>query len=32
MNKKVSLREIVATKIGFALLLAGYYWTWARSD
>lgn len=32
MNKKVSLREIVATKIGFALLLTGYYWTWARSD
>lgn len=32
MKQKVSLREIVATKILFAVLLAGYYWMWSRSD
>ena len=32
MNKKVSLRELVADKIVFALLLAVYYWMWARND
>lgn len=32
MNKKVSLKEIVATKILFAVLLVFEYWLWARSD
>ena len=32
MNKKVSLRELVADKIVFALLIAVYYWMWARND
>lgn len=32
MNKKVSLREMVADKILFAVILAAYYWMWARSD
>ena len=30
--KKVSLRELVADKIVFAILIAGYYWMWARND
>ena len=30
--KKVSLRELVADKIIFAVLLAVYYWMWARND
>ena len=30
--KKVSLREIVADKIIFAILIALYYWMWARND
>lgn len=30
--KKVSLRELVADKIVFAILLAVYYWMWARND
>ena len=30
--KKVSLREIVADKIVFAVLIAIYYWMWARKD
>ena len=30
--KKVSLRELVADKIIFAVLIAVYYWTWARND
>lgn len=30
--KKVSLREIVADKIVFAILIALYYWMWARND
>lgn len=32
MKKKVSILEIVATKIVIALLVAGYYWMWIRSD
>ena len=32
MNKKVSLREIVGTKIIYAIILASYYWMWARTD
>lgn len=32
MNKKVSLKEIVGTKIIFAVLLVTYYWMWARTD
>ncbi len=32
MNKKVSILEIVATKIIIAILIAGYYWMWSRSD
>lgn len=30
--KKVSLQELVADKIIFAVLLAMYYWMWARND
>lgn len=30
--KKVSLRELVADKIIFAVLIAVYYWMWARND
>ena len=30
--KKVSLRELVADKILFAVLVAIYYWMWARND
>ncbi len=30
--KKVSLRELVADKIIFAVLLAVYYWMWTRND
>ena len=32
MNKKVSLREIVGTKIIYAIILVSYYWMWARTD
>ena len=32
MKKKVSLRELVADKIVFAVLIAVYYWMWARND
>ena len=32
MNKKVSLREIVADNILFAAILGVYYWMWARND
>ena len=32
MKAKVTLKEIVGTKIVFALLLACYYWMWARRD
>ena len=30
MKGKVTLKELVGTKIIYALLLVGYYWTWAR--
>ena len=30
--KKVSLRELVADKIIFSILIAMYYWMWARND
>ena len=30
--KKVSLREIVADKIVFAIQIVLYYWMWARND
>ena len=32
MNKKVSLKEIVGTKIVYAIFLTSYYWMWARTD
>ena len=32
MNSKVTLKEIVGTKIVYAALLACYYWMWARRD
>lgn len=32
MKKKVSLRECVGTKIIYAVLVAFYYWMWARRD
>lgn len=32
MNKKVSLKEIVGTKVIFAVMIASYYWMWARTD
>ena len=32
MKSKVTLKEIVATKIIYALLLACYYWMWARRE
>ena len=32
MNKKVSLKEIVGTKIVYAIILTSYYWMWVRSD
>lgn len=32
MKKMVSLREIVATKIVYAVILVSYYWMWARTD
>lgn len=32
MKSKVTLRELVGTKIIFALLVAVYYWMWARRD
>ena len=30
--KKVSLRELVADQIIFAILIAVYYWMWARNE
>lgn len=30
--KKVTLKELVADKIIFAVLVALYYWMWARND
>lgn len=32
MKTKVSLREMVGTKIIYAVLLVFYYWMWARRD
>lgn len=32
MSKKVTLTEIVGTKIIYALIMVSYYWMWARSD
>ncbi len=32
MNKKVTLTEIVGTKIVLALIMVLYYWMWARTD
>ena len=32
MNMKVSLREIVGTKIVYAIILTSYYWMWGRTD
>lgn len=31
MNKKVTLAEIVGTKIVYALIMVSYYWMWART-
>ena len=31
-SEKVTLLELVATKIIYALLIAVYYWMWARRD
>lgn len=32
MNKKVTLTEIVGSKIVYALILVSFYWMWARTD
>lgn len=32
MNKKVTLKELVGTKIVYALIVTIYYWMWARND
>lgn len=32
MKSKVTLRELVGTRIVYALLLGFYYWMWARRD
>lgn len=32
MKSKVTLKELVGTKIIYALLLVCYYWMWARRD
>lgn len=32
MKSKVTLRELVGTKIIYAVLLVSYYWMWARRD
>ena len=32
MKSKVSLKELVGTKIIYAILLVCYYWMWARRD
>ena len=32
MERKVSLKELVGTKIIYAGLIAAYYWMWARQD
>ena len=31
-KNKVTLLELVATKIVYAVLIATYYWMWARRD
>lgn len=30
MKNKVSIREVVASKIVIAMLIAGYYWMWVE--
>lgn len=32
MKNKVAIQEVIATKIIIAILIAGYYWLWSRSD
>ncbi len=32
MTSKVSLKEIVGTKIVYAVFLVSYYWMWVRTD
>lgn len=32
MKNKVTLTEIVGTKIVYALIMVSYYWMWARTD
>lgn len=32
MKSKVTVKEMVGTKIIYAMLLACYYWMWARQD
>lgn len=32
MNKRITLKEIVGTKIIYTIILAAYYWMWSRSD
>lgn len=32
MSRKVSLKEIVGTKIIYAVFLVSYYWMWVRTD
>ena len=32
MNRKVSLKEIVGTKIVYAVFLVFYFWMWVRTD
>ena len=32
MKSKVTLKELVGTKIIYAMLLVCYYWMWARRD
>ena len=32
MKKKVTLAEIVGTKIIYAIILVAFYWMWARTD
>ena len=32
MKSKVTLKEMIGTKIVYAILLACYYWMWARQD
>lgn len=32
MNKKVSMRELVGSRIVLAVCIAVYYWCWARND